>query len=160
MQGGFVDIGNELDDVAVEVEMLQGAIAIFDREAGDATAAWRWLAVQGLAAGVEKIYSGCERIMAMIATTVDGERIGRQDGWHVSLLKRMAHAYPGIRGPVISLDCYRDLDLLRSFRHRQRNTYGLLLDADVVRTRAVQTSAAFHRFRAEINLFITQRAKA
>jgi hypothetical protein len=134
--GIFVDIENELADIGNEVEMLSDGIAIFRRDDAHAEPAWSWLALQGLASGVEKVYTGCERVMAMIASDIDGAKVDRGEGWHISLLKRMAHPFPGVRDAVITEECYRALDQLRAFRHRERNTYGLILDAGIVLDRA------------------------
>jgi len=154
MLGTFVDVGNELADIASEVEMLSRSVDLYSHSARDADpAAWDWLAVQGLASGVEKIYTGCERVMAMIASEIDGARIDHEEGWHISLLKRMAHPFPEVRDAVISSECFMALDRLRAFRHRARNTYGLILDRDIVLERAVQTKAAFVTFRSEIDAF-------
>lgn len=154
MQGIFVDIENELIDIAAEADMLAGSIVIYDHPPADAKPAWPWLAIGGLASGVEKVYTGCERVMEMIATNIDGARVDHGDAWHISLLKRMAHPFPGVRDAVISAECFKQLDLLRAFRHRERNTYGLGLDANIVRERAAQATAAFENFHAEINAFI------
>ena len=115
--------------------------------------------MQGLASGVEKIYTGCERVMAMIANDIDGARIERNEGWHISLLKRMAHPFPDVRDAVISAECFRMLDQLRAFRHRERNTYGLILDRGIVLERALQTRAAFEKFRSEVTLFAANHSK-
>lgn len=150
MLGTFVDIENELSDIANEVEMLRAGVAIFARDSDQADSAWAWLAIQGLASGVEKIYSGCERVMAIIASEIDGGRIEHSEGWHVSLLKRMANPFPEIREAVITDDTYKALDLLRAFRDRERNTYGLVLDSGIVLERAKQTLNAFERFRRDV----------
>ena len=160
MLGTFVDVENELVDIASEVEMLSRGAAIFQSGSAGADQAWSWLAIQGLASGVEKIYTGCERIMAMVASDIDGARIEHGDGWHISLLKRMAHSFPNVREAVISNDTYKALDHLRSFRHRERNTYGLVLDAEIVIERANQTKLAFEQFRSEISAFAANRNKA
>lgn len=102
MRGIFVDINNELANLAEEVALLAEAVEVYERGANNSERAWRWLAIQGLASGIEKIYSGCERVMNMIATEIDGAKVDRGDGWHLSLLKRVAHPYPGIRKAVIS----------------------------------------------------------
>jgi len=149
-----VDLENELADVGKEVDMLASGLAIFQAGAADADPAWSWLAVQGLASGVEKIYTGCERIMAMIAAGVDGARVEHSEGWHISLLKRMANPFPDVRAAVISEQTYTALDRLRSFRHRERNTYGLVLDTDIVVERANQTIEAFGQFGLELAAFI------
>ena len=52
-----VDLENELADVGREVDMLASGLAIFRESAAEADPAWSWLAVQGLASGVEKIYT-------------------------------------------------------------------------------------------------------
>ncbi|WP_050596610.1 hypothetical protein [Mesorhizobium ciceri] len=152
MLGIFVDINNELADIAKEAKMLADSVRIYE-EAANIGPVWTWLAVQGLASGVEKIYTGCERVMAMIASDIDGARIDHSEGWHVSLLKRMAHPFPSVRDTVISDECFNALDRLRSFRHRERNSYGLTLDPGIVLERAVETGSAFEKFRSEVNEF-------
>ena len=154
MSVSSVDLENEIADVGKEVDMLASGLAIFQKGPADADPAWSWLAVQGLASGVEKIYTGCERIMAMIAASVDGARVERNEGWHISLLKRMANPFPDVRAAVISEQTYKVLDRLRSFRHRERNTYGLVLDTDIVVERANQTIEAFGQFSLELAVFI------
>ena len=149
-----VDLENELADVGKEVDMLASGLAIFEDSATNADPAWLWLAVQGLASGVEKIYTGCERLMAMIAASVDGARVEHSEGWHISLLKRMANPFPDVRAAVISEQTYKALDRLRSFRHRERNTYGLVLDTDIVVERAHQTIEAFGQFSLELAVFV------
>jgi hypothetical protein len=149
-----VDLENELADVGKEVDMLASGLAIFQASAADADPAWSWLAVQGLASGVEKIYTGCERIMAMIASSVDGARVEHTEGWHISLLKRMANSFPDVRAAVISEQTYKALDRLRSFGHSERDTYGLVLDTEIVVERASQTIEAFGQFNLELAVFI------
>lgn len=61
--------------------------------------------------------------MEMIASEVDHSKMDHAEGWHMSLLKRMANPYPGVRKSVISGECYKALDQLRAFRHRQRNSW-------------------------------------
>lgn len=154
MRGTCVDIENELADIAREVGLLAAGVDLV-REAHRGTdPAWDWLAVQGLASGVEKIYTGCERIMSLIAAEIDGARIQRSEGWHVSLLKRMSHPFPGVRDAVISEACFTALDHLRAFRHRERNSYGFVLDVGIVLERATQTGPAFERFRSEVSAIL------
>lgn len=157
MLGIFVDIDNELADIAKEAKMLADSVDIYRNSASDAGPAWTWLAVQGLASGVEKIYTGCERVMAMIASDIDGAKIDHSEGWHISLLRRMAYPFPGVRDAVISDRCFKALDRLRAFRHRQRNTYGLVLDPEIVLERTIETGAAFEKFRSEVAAFAERR---
>jgi hypothetical protein len=153
MLGIFVDIENELVDIENEVKMLSRGVDVYRRTVVDADPAWNWLAIQGLASGVAKIYTGCERVMEMVANHVDGAKIEHSEGWHVSLVRQMAHPFPGIRDSVISPECFLALDHLRAFRHRERNSYGLVLDSEIVVERAAETKIAFAKFRSEIAAF-------
>jgi hypothetical protein len=94
--------------------------------------AHRWIEIAGVAAAIEKIYSGCERIMILLAKQVDNAPIDRSDGWRAILLNRMAHDFPGIRGAILSADCVVGLGRFRSLRHRVRNSYGVHLDGETV----------------------------
>jgi hypothetical protein len=108
---------------------------------------------------VEKVYSGCERVMEMVASEIDHSKVDHAEGWHTSLLKRMANSYPGVREAVISSGCYNALDQLRAFRHRHRNSYGLTLDRTIVLERAAQAKQAFDIFRSEIAAFAVRMQK-
>src|SRR5262249_53423423 len=112
-----------------------------------------WEAGHVCASATEKIYTGCERIMSQIAREVDSAPVAHAEGWHASLLRRMAHAFPGARKEVISDECYRQMDRLRSFRHRERNTYGTNLDFDIVVERSREAVAAFALFRSDVRRF-------
>ena len=112
-----------------------------------------------LGSGVEKVYSGCERVMSRIANDVDGAKIGNTDGWHATLLLRMARPYPGIRAAILSAEAYTLLDGLRSFRHRERNSYGFNLDPVIVQERAGEAVRAFLVFKSEILRFLDRQPK-
>lgn len=46
------------------------------------------------------------------------------------------------------------MDRMRSFRHRERNSYGGQLDFDIVLERAKESLTAFGLFRAEVEGFL------
>ncbi len=102
------------------------------------------------ASATEKVYTGCERVMARIAALIDGAPLDRGEGWHVALLQRMANPYADIRPAVISDPCLTALNRLRAFRHRERNSYGLRLDPDIVRQRAQEVEPALSQFHGEV----------
>lgn len=85
-----------------------------------------------MASAIEKIYSGCERVMLRVADRVDRHMIAKGEQWHRALVLRMAKPYRDIRPALLSEATYRRLDALRSFRHRERNTYGRMLDTESV----------------------------
>jgi hypothetical protein len=91
-----------------------------------------WLAVQGLASAIEKIYGGCERAMAIVAKSVDGQAMEVGDGWHRALILRMANPFGASRPAALSAETVAELDKLRSFRHRERNSYGSALKGERV----------------------------
>lgn len=156
MRATFVDIENEFADVAREVDQLGLTLAAARDRRPDAGSHAEWELTHICASAVEKIYTGCERIMARIAVEIDGSPVGHAEGWHAALLRRMANPFPGVRGAVLSQDGLRLMDRLRAFRHRERNTYGINLDADIVLERAAEALTAFQVFRAQVRAFFGQ----
>jgi hypothetical protein len=75
--------------------------------------------------------------------------LDRGEGWHVTLLQRTAKPYADIRPAVISEVCLSALDRLLAFRHRERHSYGLRLDPDIVLERAQEVEAALSSFHGE-----------
>jgi hypothetical protein len=148
-----VDVENEFETLLAESAMLAGVLPALN--ALDADKARRWIEVAGVAAAIEKIYSGCERVMILLAKRVDDAPIDKSDGWHATLLKRMAHDFPGVRGPILSSDCLAGLDRFRSFRHRVRNSYGVELDGDIVIDRAEELVRVLTLFHGEVSQFLT-----
>ncbi len=153
MHATFVDIENEFTEIAQEVAFLALTLAAWSASRAEPGTHREWELTHICASAVEKIYTGCERVMARIATEVDGTPVSHADGWHLALLRRMANPYPGVRAAVISHNCHHDMDRLRSFRHRERNTYGIHLDSDIVLERGTEALQAFHRFRNEVSTF-------
>jgi hypothetical protein len=93
--------------------------------------------------------------MATLATDIDGAPVTRSDGWHVALLRRMACPYPGLRPAIISAECFALLDKLRSFRHRERNSYGVRPDFEIVVERGREAIAGLSMFREEVLAFLS-----
>lgn len=153
MHASFVDIENEFREIEQEAYHLGLALERHQVDTDDAKEQSAWELVHILASATEKIYTGCERVMSRIAQEVDGSRIGHGDGWHNALLRRVANPFPGVREAIVSQECYAQLDRLRAFRHRERNTYGLNLDLDVVLQRAREAIAAVHLFHQEVRAF-------
>jgi len=154
MHKAFVDIENEFNEIAQEAEHLSLALNrhLTGPDLPHGQEAWELAHV--LASATEKIYTGCERVMSHIAREVDGARIGHSEEWHAALLRRMANPFPGVRRAIISAECYAQLDRLRAFRHRERNTYGLNLDLDVVVQRANEAIVALRKFHEEARTFL------
>ena len=153
MRATFVDIENEFAEIAQEVAFLAQTLAAWRSSRAEPGSHREWEFTHVCASAVEKIYTGCERVMARIAAEVDGSPVSHSDGWHAALLRRMANPYPGMRAAVISHRCHQDMDRLRSFRHRERNSYGINLDAGIVLERGTEALRAFDAFRSEVRSF-------
>ena len=168
MSGISVDLKNELTAIDREVRLLGASIKLVttelqlgvDSDGADRSneitseQARSWLETQGLASGIEKIYTGCEKVMARVASIIDGTPITLDEGWHIALLRRMANPYPEVRGPIISQDCYNALNRFRAFRHRERSSYGVELDAGIVLDRGEEVIKTFSLFSFEIETFL------
>jgi hypothetical protein len=156
MQVIFVDIWNEVLDVRREAIHLSIALA---RKTDGLTFGEQetWERTHMLGSAIEKIYTGCERVMDLLASNIDGAPVNHSEGWHVALLKRLAHPVPNVREAVISPDCCARLDRLRAFRHRVRNSYGIDLDPAIVLDRAHEAVETLKNFETEIKDFLLKR---
>jgi hypothetical protein len=152
-----VEVENEFRELLAEASLLARAVAAIDVESEPADEALRWVLVAGIAAGCEKIYTGCERVMTLLARRLDGEQVERSNSWHATLLNRMARPIPGVREAVISAECRAGLDRFRAFRHRVRSSYGLRLDIDIVLDRARELGPTLGTFHREVSAFLRNR---
>lgn len=150
----FADIRNELDDIGTEVGQLSATLARMTASPPAADSLEEWQTNHICASATEKIYTGCERVMAQLVRTVDGVKIDHEAGWHSALLDRLRNGHADLRGPIISGVCFNALNNLRSFRHRERNSYGMQLDTSRVLQMAREGINTFALFRSEIDLFI------
>jgi len=136
-------VGREVDHLSGVLRRLEASAEL---QSGSQEA---WEATTLCASAAEKIYTGCERVMAMLAARADGAKIDKNETWHKSLLDRMRLPFRERRA-IVSEETYALLDRIRSFRHRERNTYGFDLDTEIVLIRANEAVQAYNRFAAEI----------
>ena len=128
MSQKLIDAFNELHEIIGEAEKLQEAITS-EESSKQMTDATNWIFIQGFASAIEKIYTGCERVLELVAKQVDMDPIPKSNDWHRQLLLRMKNELSGVRPAVLSASTYKTLNDFRSFRHRQRNSYGSDLDS-------------------------------
>ena len=102
MHATSVDVENEFAAIEKEVLHLARALARLDDSHPEPDGQDAWEASHVCASATEKIYTGCERIMARLASEVDNAAVAHSDQWHVALLRRMANPYPGVRPAIIS----------------------------------------------------------
>ena len=91
------DIEGEFAILRDEASLLSEVLSGVDAELAEQSRARRWIHTVGVAATIEKMYSGCERVLLLIASRVDRSPIPRDDGWHAALLNRMVEPFPGVR---------------------------------------------------------------
>jgi hypothetical protein len=148
------EIEDELQLVSREVNHLSRRLQRLD--SGETLASGsqaEWEASTLCASATEKIYTGCERVMARIANQVDGVKVVHGENWHRVLLDRMRHPFGG-RGPIVTPETYDLLNRMRSFRHRERNTYGFDLDPEIVFERAREVVQAYDALAADVRRFL------
>lgn len=102
---------------------------------------------------LHNFYTGCERILKLIAKEANG--ILSQDfDWHKRLLAQMALEIPHLRPAVISAATRTALEELLSFRHIVRNLYVYELKPERVEE-LVKVALNLHpRLAQEIKTFI------
>ncbi len=152
--GLSADIDNEFGVLDREAALLAEALPSLQSGKLREGKGLRWGEIAGVAAAVEQNYSGCERVLLLIAKHVDGAPIEKADAWRASLLNRMASPPAEVRPAVLSQECKLTLDRFRSFRHRVRNSYGVDLDETVVLERAAKILATLEVFHLESGAFL------
>ena len=146
------DLRTDLEAVAREAAMVATALSRLGEAGTGHDEALRWLAVGGIASGIEKTCGGIERALRRVAAEVDGH-VPRDEAWHATLLLRMGSPLPGVRGGVPAPETLSRLDMLRAFRHRERKSYAA--DLDPVRVLAVAGEVA-GAFAADLGRFTTR----
>ncbi|MFU8857403.1 MAG: hypothetical protein ACNA8S_10415 [Deferrisomatales bacterium] len=71
---------------------------------------------------LHNLYSAYEDLFKSVAGFWENHVVAN-GGYHVSLLRRMCIAIPGVRPAVLSEGSFRHLDELRAFRHVFRHAY-------------------------------------
>ena len=138
----FADIWEDLEGARIEAAMVeQGRVRGVLTIDGSDDPVDRWLYVSAIASGIEKVYGGIEKALVRIARNIDGD-VPEGPDWHMTLLRRMSRPGPHGRPSVLAADTKRQLDELRAFRHRKRNSYTDKLRPDLVFELAASIGAA------------------
>lgn len=105
-----------------------------------------------IAAYIENVFSGLERIMLRIADDIDGERpIG--DSWHKDLLQRSGQTM-GWRGPILTHETIIMIDEWRRFRHLVRHNYLTRRKSNEVEMLGFRVVTGFPKVRADVTRFL------
>jgi hypothetical protein len=109
--------------------------------------------IKAVAGSLHSIYSGYENIIERIVRAVDGDIPSGKD-YHLLLLKRALNAIEDVRPSVISIETFRLLEELRTYRHKFRNIYLYLLSAQRIKELADTGIDSFKLFEQDINAFL------
>jgi len=149
MTTAFFDALIELKKLNVEVshlEKLHEKISVtgFPSDSEDS-----WIFLTAMAASIEKCYSGAERILKNLLQEFDGS-IPSSDDWHRQLIDRAVNQGPHGRPPLFNDDLAVAFHDLRSFRHRERNSYVTHLDPEIVLKKAATAIATIRSFGEQL----------
>jgi hypothetical protein len=147
----FLDVHNEVQEMARECEVMKRKIERFHRAADSEDKDSHLRAIAGCIHG---IYTGIEKTLKGIIKYFDGE-LPVGDDWHIQLLLRARYPNESVRPAVISGETFRFLDSLRGFRHIFRGTYHTNLIPDLTIARANEMVKAFVSFTQDLQRFET-----
>jgi len=119
------------------------------------------LYLDSVALNLENFYSGIERLLQLIATTLDG-RVPRGEEWHKALLEQMCSQVSGIRPAVLSETSKTMLDEFRRVRHVVRVIYTFTLEPKRLEELTEKLRPTFSIVRRELEAFaglLEQRAR-
>jgi hypothetical protein len=147
----FLDVHNEVQEMARECEVMKRKLERFHRAADSEDKDSHLRAIAGCIHG---IYTGIEKTLKGIIKYFDGE-LPVGDDWHIQLLLRARYPNESVRPAVISEETFHSLDSLRGFRHIFRGTYHTNLIPDLTIARADEMEKAFSRFSHDLQVFET-----
>lgn len=129
------------DTYLAVAERIRRELVGIRREADKARRNWQRAKASGDEAYVDSValslhgfYTGVERVLEMIATSID-QSMPSGEHWHQALLEQMANEVPGVRPAVIGGEAQTALNELRRFRHVVRNAY--TYDFDLVKLETI-----------------------
>ncbi len=112
------------------------------------------LYLDSVALNLHDFYSGLERILHQISTTID-RHIPTGNHWHQALLKQMQNDLPTLRPPVLSPQTVQMLDEFLRFRHVVRNIYAFQFDPERVGRLVEQMRPTWMQTQTELEVFVS-----
>ena len=146
-------IHTELIDLEQVVSRCERALAKSKTTSDD-------LYFDSIALNLEGFYSGLERLLRLIAATIDGQ-VPQGSEWHKELFDQMCYDVPGVRPAVFSENARSMLDEYR-LRHVVRVVYTFTLEPQRLEELTLALRPAYTIARRELEAFavlLEQRAK-
>ncbi len=108
--------------------------------------------VDAAALNMHGFYAGVERMLEIIAGSVDGAKPSGAN-WHTELLSQLASEIKGVRPAVINPTSQEKLNRYRGFRHVVRNVYTFNLDAPQIELLIDQLQPTLTQVRQKLLTF-------
>jgi len=147
-------ISTELADLEQVVTRCEKALARSKTSSDD-------LYYDSIALNLEGFYSGLERLLQLIAGTIDG-RVPQGAEWHKELLDQMCEEMPGLRPAVFTETVKSMLDEYRRLRHVVRVIYTFTMEHKRLEELTLTLRPTFVAVRRELDAFanlLEQRSK-
>lgn len=140
-------------ELRMEIERVDRTVEELER-AREALAvdAPRRLEIYGVAALLETFYTGNERVLARVASTLGDLPTGQ--AWHRTLLEDATLDIPKVRPRILSLEAARGLEAYLAFRHRFRNLYLFELEITPLRRLVEGAKPAWATARVDVASFV------
>lgn len=142
-------ISDEQQKIRTTVDRIERALSKIDILPVEA----REFIERALAADLEKVYTGLEKIFEQIAKNID-KHIPRGSRWHNNLLTQMSERRPE-RPPIVTERSYRRLRLFLRFRHKARNIYGDELIYAETEKQAKEVRELYTDISVELDIFLS-----
>ena len=152
----FALIQSEFDKIDKELFALKDAKAALKSEAVPPQI--KHIVMVGIASTIEKTYTGAENILRRIAAELDGY-VPSGDAWHKDLIDQMAMTIDE-RDAVLSDATAQAMHDMRMFRHRERNSYGFMLNEYRVLDLADEISSTIFSLKSDIAVFQQKMQKS
>lgn len=140
-----------IDEIKSEAIMLNQVYLSQESNLNSDNQIKRVVAQTSLASIVVKIYTKAEDIFSKIVKEFDGEK-NTDNGWHASLLQQLK-IKTNIRPAFFSLETFKLFDMLRKFRHVERNCYASEIIASEIPEKVKITLKAVVLLERDYKLF-------
>lgn len=154
MEAIAVDVENEIRRIGIEIEAVGRKLKRLESEKDVENADSHLTAI---AAILQSIYNGYERVLEMLIKAIDGDLPAARD-YHSAILRRAVSPIAGIRPSIINQTTFDILDDIRKYRHVFRKVYHYQLKPDRIQHLAGMGISAYGAFKADIEEFLKKYA--
>lgn len=150
MEAITVDVENEIRRIGIEIEAVGRKIKRLESENDSEN---RDSHLTAIAAILQSIYNGYERVLEILIKAIDGDLPTARD-YHIALLRRAVSPIADIRPSILNQKTFEILDDIRKYRHVFRNIYHYQLKPGKVRLLAEMGISAYNLFKIDIEEFL------